>query len=108
MADTPTFEQPVLWSRVADAVRFWGTTTLADDPVFRGDETSCVVPISKMAGFRLVRDWLHNEFRNDYEMFGICFESESLKLKREYHMPFAIRFRFNNFDDKLLFTLRWV
>lgn len=98
------FEQPVLWSRVVDAVRFWGSN--GPDLIPQGDETSCVVPIHADLKVKLMRDWLAHEFGSSYEMFGIGLDEGT--VKRDFVYPHGLRFRFPQFDDKLLFALRWL
>jgi hypothetical protein len=106
MTSFPFHEAPVMWSRVGDAVRFWGNNSPQELPA-EGDETSCVVRMREDLNVKKMRDWLYKEFDGNYEMTGLCEIAMHAPLQGKM-FPYAVRFRFRNFDDKLLFALRWL
>lgn len=116
MSEKTIFELPVLWSRVADSVRFWGAhpalsqrvpELAAEIGTVTGDETSCIIPIRHDLSVKVMRDWLAHEFGSSYDLYGICYDG-GVGVKRANLYPHALRFRFPHFDDKLLFALRWL
>jgi hypothetical protein len=110
MTPSPLFiELPILWSQIAGFSKF----IVRPHPcVSLADETSCIVPHQESLRVRPIRDWLDSEIRY-YEMFGLFPAIETathIDLDRRAfdHIAVATRFRFEKFDDKLLFALRWL
>jgi hypothetical protein len=106
MSGTEFTEKRVYWSTIADAARYWG---VANPPAVdeSRDETSVIIPVRKISNARKIRDWLHKEFDNSYELNGLFVPSQG-KGKLRTELPVAVRFVFINFDDKFLFALRWL
>jgi hypothetical protein len=98
---SPYCENPISWSQINDAIQYWRNQLAPLNPEVTGDETSAVLLIHSGWQTRQMRDWLHANFE-EFSLHGIAYEEHKL------YNPFAVRFRFTSFDDKLLFVLRWL
>jgi hypothetical protein len=104
MTGKRSFESPILWSMMGEACRFWGPTynrELWRAFGYQPDETTAFVGLHIDVPVRLIRDWV-SENTPHYEITGL------FHITLEHPHPFAACFKFPNFDDKLLFALRWL
>lgn len=99
MADAPPYEiREITWSHVMSAIRRNSVEETVSD--LRGDETSVVIRLTSKFRARQARDWLARSYDSNYQMVGYFHPGAEV--------PFAARFIFKDFSDKLLFALRWI
>ena len=102
-------ERPISWSHLIEAEKQVINLVVGDWdwPSPERDETSALLVFRPGAQpkVRAIRDWLHDTYIGECTLLACFTDGEAGVQSR---LPLAARFRFPSFDDKLLFTLRWL
>lgn len=96
------FEQSLMWSQLMEACRL---CAIRQEYKATSDETSCVMAIHRDFPVKTIRNWLDKDFDGECTMTGIYVQPWK---EQQSNYPVAVRFRFDSFDEKLLFALRWL